>query len=215
MVEFCVPQQNVPFTKCRLHRCSTTQHTRKLPKQSACSLSYSSLKVAFLPRWAIFARPVANLGRTAVSAIQNAGHTSLIGSPQFTQSRDASGCLSVFTHAVSLRITTHRKIKKKKVQIFGNNPNKNSINEEIKNRPKSGNVFYHPVRYLLSSSLLSNNLKIKIYRTTILPAALYGRETWSLILQEERWLRVFENRVLRGIYGPKREEVTGGMEKTT
>jgi hypothetical protein len=63
--------------------------------------------------------------------------------------------------------------------------------------------------------LLSNNLKIKIYRTTILPAALYGRETWSLILQEERWLRVFENRVLRGIYGPKREEVTGGMEKTT
>ena len=66
---------------------------------------------------------------------------------------------------------------------------------------------------LLSSSLLSNNLKIKIYRTTIVPAALYGRETWSLILREELKLMVFENRVLRGIFVPKRDEVVGEWRK--
>ena len=62
---------------------------------------------------------------------------------------------------------------------------------------------------LLSSSLLSKNIKIKIYRTIILPVALYGCETWSLTLTEERRLRVFENRVLRRVFGPKRDEVTG------
>jgi hypothetical protein len=51
------------------------------------------------------------------------------------------------------------------------------------------------------------NLKIKIYRTIILPVVLYGCKTWSLTLREERRLRVFENRVLRGIFGPKRDEV--------
>ena len=61
--------------------------------------------------------------------------------------------------------------------------------------------------YRLSSSLLSRNLKIKIYRTIILPVVLYGCETWSLTLREERRLKVFENRVLRRIFGPKREEV--------
>jgi len=61
--------------------------------------------------------------------------------------------------------------------------------------------------------LLSNNLKIKIYRTTIVPAALYGRETWSLILREELKLMVFENRVLRGIFVPKRDEVVGEWRK--
>jgi len=55
----------------------------------------------------------------------------------------------------------------------------------------------------------SKNLKIKIYRTVILPVVLYGCETWSLTLQEERKLRVFENRVLRRIFGPRRDEVTG------
>jgi hypothetical protein len=62
---------------------------------------------------------------------------------------------------------------------------------------------------LLSSSLLSKNTKIKIYRTIIFPVVLYGCETWSLTLREEHRLRVFENRVLRGIFGPKRDEVTG------
>jgi len=50
-------------------------------------------------------------------------------------------------------------------------------------------------------SLLSKNLKIKMYRTIILPVVLYGCETWSLTLREERRLRVFENRVLRRIFG--------------
>ena len=61
---------------------------------------------------------------------------------------------------------------------------------------------------LLSSSLLSKNLKIKLYRTIILPVVLYGCETLSLTLQEERKLRVFENMVLRRIFGPRRDEVT-------
>ena len=52
--------------------------------------------------------------------------------------------------------------------------------------------------------------KIKIYRTIILPVVLYGCETWSLTLREECRLRVFENRVLRRVFGPKRDEVTGG-----
>jgi hypothetical protein len=58
----------------------------------------------------------------------------------------------------------------------------------------------------LSSRLISKSLKIKIYRTVILPVVLYGCETWSLTLREEHRLRVFENRVLRKIFGPKREE---------
>ena len=66
---------------------------------------------------------------------------------------------------------------------------------------------------LLSSSLLSRDLKIKIYRTIILPVALYGCETWSLTLREERRLRVFEKRVLRRVFGSKRDEVTGEWRK--
>jgi hypothetical protein len=61
----------------------------------------------------------------------------------------------------------------------------------------------------LSSRLLSKNLKIKIYRTTILPVGLYGRETWSLTLKEELRLKLFVNRVLRRISEPKRDEVKG------
>ena len=66
---------------------------------------------------------------------------------------------------------------------------------------------------LLSSSLLSKKLKIKIYRTIILPLILYGCETWSLTLREERRLRVFENRVLRRVFRSKRDEVTGEWRK--
>jgi len=87
--------------------------------------------------------------------------------------------------------------------------NQNSIQEEIKSRLKSGNACYHSVQNLLSSSLLSKNLKIKICRTIIFPVVLYGCETWTLTLREERRLRLFENRVLRRIFGPKRDEVTG------
>jgi len=87
--------------------------------------------------------------------------------------------------------------------------NQNSIAEEIKNRLKSGNACCHSVQNLLSFRLVSKNLKIKIYSTIILPVVLYGCETWSLTLREERKLRVFENMVLRRIFGPGRDEVTG------
>ena len=77
----------------------------------------------------------------------------------------------------------------------------NCIAEEIKSRLRSGNACYHSVQNLLSSRLLSKNLKIKIYRTIILPVFLYGCETWSLTMKEERKLRVFEDMVLRRIFG--------------
>ena len=80
--------------------------------------------------------------------------------------------------------------------------NQNSIPEEIKSRLRSGNSCYHSVQNLLSSRFLSKNLKIKIYRTIILPVVLYGCETWSLTLREEMKLTVFENMVLRKIFGP-------------
>jgi hypothetical protein len=64
-------------------------------------------------------------------------------------------------------------------------------------------------RILCLPGLLSKNTKIKIYRTIILHVVLYGCETWSHTLREEHRLRVFENSVLRRIFGPKRDEVTG------
>ena len=76
-------------------------------------------------------------------------------------------------------------------------------------RLRLGNACYHSVQNLLSSRLLSKNLKIKIYRTIILPVVLYGCETWSRTLREERKLRVFQNMVLRRIFGSRRDEVTG------
>jgi hypothetical protein len=89
----------------------------------------------------------------------------------------------------------------------------NSIQKEIKSRLKLGNACCHSVQKLLSSKLLSKKLKIKIHRTIILPVVLYGCETWSLTLREERRLRLFENRVLRRLFGPKRDEVTGEWRK--
>ena len=85
----------------------------------------------------------------------------------------------------------------------------NSIREEIKCRLRSGNACYHSMQNLLSSRLLSRKLKIKIYRTKILPVFLYGCEVSSLTLREERKLRALENMVLRRIFGPRRDEVTG------
>jgi hypothetical protein len=61
--------------------------------------------------------------------------------------------------------------------------------------------------------ILIKNLKNKVYRTIILPIVLYGCEAWSLILREERRLKVFENRVLRRVFGPKRDEVKGEWRK--
>jgi len=81
----------------------------------------------------------------------------------------------------------------------------NYVQKEIKSRLKSGNACHHSVQNLLSSILLSKNLKIKIYRAIILPFVLHGYKTWSLTWMEERRLRMFENRVLRGIFWPKKE----------
>jgi hypothetical protein len=83
------------------------------------------------------------------------------------------------------------------------------IQEEIKRRLNSGNACYHSVQNLLSSHPLSRN----VYKTIILPVVLYGSETWSLTVREEHKLKVFENRVLRRIFGPKRDGVTGGCKK--
>jgi hypothetical protein len=71
--------------------------------------------------------------------------------------------------------------------------NQNFIQEEIKRRLNSGNACHRSVQNLLSSHLLSKNLKIRIYKTIILSVVLYGRETWYQTLREEHRLRVFEN----------------------
>jgi hypothetical protein len=87
------------------------------------------------------------------------------------------------------------------------------MHEEIKSRINSGNACYHSVQSLLSSRLLFRNVKVKTYKTIILPVVLYGCETWSLTLREEHRLRVFENRVLRRIFGPRRDEVAEEWRK--
>jgi hypothetical protein len=87
------------------------------------------------------------------------------------------------------------------------------MQKEIKSRLNSGNACYHSIQSLLSSRLLFRNLKVKTYRTIILPVVLYGCETWSLTLREEHRLMVFEKRVLRRIFGPKKAEVKGERRK--
>jgi hypothetical protein len=91
--------------------------------------------------------------------------------------------------------------------------NQNVIQEQIKSRLKSVNACHHLVQNLTSSSLLSKNIKIEIYRRINLPFVLYGCETWLFTLREEHWLKVFENRVLRGIFWSKRDKVTGEWRK--
>jgi hypothetical protein len=81
----------------------------------------------------------------------------------------------------------------------------NLIQDEIKRRLNSGNACYHSVQ--------NHIIKMRIYKTIILPVVLYGCETWFLTLREEHSLRVFENRVLRRIFGPKRDEMTREWSK--
>jgi hypothetical protein len=71
--------------------------------------------------------------------------------------------------------------------------NQNFIQEEIKGRLNSGNACYHSEQNLLPSCLVSKNVKVRIYKTIILPVVLYGCETWSLTVREQHKLRVFEN----------------------
>jgi hypothetical protein len=82
------------------------------------------------------------------------------------------------------------------------------MQEEIKSRINSGNVCYHMVQSILSSRLLSRKVKVKIYKTMIVLVVFYGCETWSLTLKVEHRLGVFDNRLLRRIFGPKGDEVT-------
>jgi hypothetical protein len=91
----------------------------------------------------------------------------------------------------------------------------NHMHKEIKSRLNSGNACYHSVQSLLSSHLSSRKLKVKIKKTIILPDILYGCETWSLTLREEHRLRVFENKVLRRIFGPTGDEETGEWRSCT
>jgi hypothetical protein len=82
--------------------------------------------------------------------------------------------------------------------------NQNLIQEEIKRILNPGNACNHSVQNLLSPRLLSKNKKIITHKTKIVPVVLCGCDTWPLTLREEHRLRVFENRVLRRIFGPKR-----------
>jgi hypothetical protein len=82
--------------------------------------------------------------------------------------------------------------------------NLNWISDETKSRLNSGNACYHSVQNPLSSRLLSKNVNIWIHKPIILPVVLYGCETCSLALRKEHRKVVFENRVLRGIFEPKR-----------
>jgi len=90
-------------------------------------------------------------------------------------------------HSVRIDNSTFDRVEEFKY-LGTTSTNQNSIAEEIKSRLRSGNACYHSVQNLLSSMLLSKNLKIKIYRTTILPIVLYECETWSLTFREERKL---------------------------
>ena len=76
-----------------------------------------------------------------------------------------------------------------------------------------GNACYYSLEKILSCRLLSKKLKVKAYKTIILPVVLYGCETWSPTLREEHRLRVLENKVLRMIFGSKRNEITGEWRK--
>jgi hypothetical protein len=91
--------------------------------------------------------------------------------------------------------------------------NQNLICVEITSRTFFGDACCHSVRNHWSIHLLFKNIRIKIYKTMILPVVLYGCETWSLILREEHRLMVLENRVPRRIFGPKRDEIIGSWRK--
>ncbi|KAJ4446921.1 hypothetical protein ANN_13622 [Periplaneta americana] len=93
--------------------------------------------------------------------------------------------------------------------------NINNTQEEIKPRINMGNICYYLVEKLLSSSLLSKKLKVRINKTVILPVVLYGCETWTLTLREEQRLRVFENKILRKIFGAKSDERQDNGESYT
>ncbi|KAJ4443786.1 hypothetical protein ANN_05564 [Periplaneta americana] len=125
--------------------------------------------------------------------------------------------MSRYENIVRSENTNIRKLSFEEVEKFkylgATVTNINDTREEIKHRINMGNACYYSFEKLLSSSLLSKNLKVKIYKTVILPVVLYSCETWTLTLREEHRLRVFEYKVLRKIFGAKRDEVTGEWRK--
>jgi hypothetical protein len=116
------------------------------------------------------------------------------------------------THSIKIRNRSFEDVAKFKY-LRTTLTDQNCMHEEIKSRLNLGNAGYHSVQSLPSTCLLSRNLKVKIYKTKILPVLLYGCETWSLKLREEHRPRVFEKRVLTRIFGPKRDKVTGERRK--
>jgi hypothetical protein len=101
-----------------------------------------------------------------------------------------------------------------KLKYFGTTlTDQHCMHEGIRSRLNSGNACYHSVQSLLSYRHQSRNLKVNIYKIIILPVVLCGCKTWSLTLREEHRLRVFENRMLRRIFGLKRDEVKGEWRK--
>jgi hypothetical protein len=86
-------------------------------------------------------------------------------------------------------------------------------NEEFTSRLNMQNAWYSLVQNLLSSQLLSNSIKVRIYKTIILSAVLYDCETWTLTIKEEHILRAFDNWVLRNIFEIKREKIMGNLRK--
>ena len=91
--------------------------------------------------------------------------------------------------------------------------NTNDMREEIKRRINMGSACNYSLEKILSFRLLSKKLKVKTYKTIILPVVLYGCETWSHTLREEHRLRVFENKVLTKIFGAKTDEISGEWRK--
>jgi hypothetical protein len=104
-------------------------------------------------------------------------------------------------------------IANRSFEIGKDRTDQNLMQEEIKAGMNSGNAYYHSVQNLLSSRVLSKNVKFRIHKTIMLPVVLYRCETCSLTLREEHRLRIFENRLLRRIFGWKRDEVMGGWRK--
>ncbi|KAJ4440919.1 hypothetical protein ANN_10767 [Periplaneta americana] len=128
--------------------------------------------------------------------------------------RENVGILLEANKAIGLKVNPEKTKRGGKIKYLAATiTDINDTWEKIKRRINMGNACYYTVENLLSSSLLSNNLKVRIYKTVVLPVVLYGCETWTLTLREEQSLRVFENKVLRKIFGARRDKVTGEWRK--